>query len=93
LPHGFTSSQGKNGPPESPKHVRRDARVKPLYDFTCGLARLEPPPPPLQALLAALHGDRESTNQFFSAITGARPLQEFMNPENIGRIVSGAASL
>jgi 2-polyprenyl-6-methoxyphenol hydroxylase-like FAD-dependent oxidoreductase len=69
-------------------HASRDARVKPMYDFTCQLARLEPAPPPMQALFAALHGDQEATNQFFSAITGARPLQEFMNPENIGRIVS-----
>ena len=69
-------------------HASRDARVKPMYHFTCELARLEPPPPPLQALFAALHGNREATNQFYSAITGARPLQEFMNPENIGRIVS-----
>ena len=31
----------------------RDARVKAMYDFTCELATLEPPPPELQALLAA----------------------------------------
>lgn len=72
-------------------HASRDARAKPMYHFTCELARLEPPPPPLRALFGALHGNREATNSFFAAITGARPLQEFMNPENIGRIV-GAAS-
>ena len=67
----------------------RDARVTPMYHFTCDLARLEPPPPPLQALFGALRGNREATDEFYSAITGARPLQEFMNPENIGRIVAG----
>ena len=29
----------------------RDARVKPMYDFTCQLATLEPPPPEMQQLL------------------------------------------
>jgi len=64
--------------------------VKPLYHFTCELARLEPPPPPMQQLFAALHRNQEATNQFYSAITGASPLLEFMSPEKIGRIVAGA---
>jgi 2-polyprenyl-6-methoxyphenol hydroxylase-like FAD-dependent oxidoreductase len=68
----------------------RDLRVKPMYDFTCQLATLEPPPPPLQQLFAALHGDREATNRFYSALTGSVPLRSFMNPENIGRIVAAA---
>jgi 2-polyprenyl-6-methoxyphenol hydroxylase-like FAD-dependent oxidoreductase len=68
-------------------HRGRDARVKPMYGFTCQLAALEPPPPPMQQLFAALHGNRNDTNRFYSAITGATPLPEFMNPENIGRIV------
>jgi hypothetical protein len=29
-------------------------------------------------------------NQFYSALTGSRPLPAFMNPENIGRIVAEA---
>jgi 2-polyprenyl-6-methoxyphenol hydroxylase-like FAD-dependent oxidoreductase len=71
-------------------HATRDARVKPMYHFTCELARLEPPPPPLRALFAALHGNPEATNAFYAAITGAQPLQEFMNPENIARVVASA---
>ena len=66
----------------------RDQRVKPLHDFTCELAKLEPAPPPMQALFGALHRSQPATNQFFSAITGALPLPKFMNPENIGRIMS-----
>jgi 2-polyprenyl-6-methoxyphenol hydroxylase-like FAD-dependent oxidoreductase len=68
----------------------RDQRVKPMYDFTCQMALLEPPPPHLQQLFAALRGNQEATNQFYSAITGSRPLPSFMNPENIGRIVAAA---
>ena len=61
---------------------------KPMFDFTCQMATLEPPPPHMQQLFAALRGNQEATNQFFSAITGSSPLPAFMNPENIGRIVS-----
>lgn len=69
---------------------KRDQRVKPMYEFTCELAMLQPPPPPLQQLFAALHTNQEATNRFYSAITGSTPLPQFMNPENIGRIVSAA---
>jgi 2-polyprenyl-6-methoxyphenol hydroxylase-like FAD-dependent oxidoreductase len=68
-------------------HARRDARVKPMYDFTCELAKLEPPPPQMQQLIAALHGNQGATDEFFAALTGATPLPVFMSPENIGRIL------
>ncbi len=70
----------------------RDQRVKPMYDFTCQLATLEPPPPHMQQLFAALRGNQEATNRFYSAITGSTPLPAFMNPENIGRIVAQATA-
>jgi len=70
----------------------RDERAKPMYDFTCQLATLEPPPPPLQRLFAALYGNHEATNQFYSALTGSTPLPAFMNPENIDRIVARAGN-
>jgi 2-polyprenyl-6-methoxyphenol hydroxylase-like FAD-dependent oxidoreductase len=68
----------------------RDQRAKPLYDFTCQLAALEPPPPLMQRLFLALRGNQEATNQFFSAITGSRPLPAFMNSENLDRIMASA---
>jgi 2-polyprenyl-6-methoxyphenol hydroxylase-like FAD-dependent oxidoreductase len=68
----------------------RDQRVKPLYDFTCQLATLEPPPPHMQRLFGALRGNQADTNQFFSAITGSRPLPKFMHPENLERIMAMA---
>ena len=67
--------------------MARDRRTKPMYDFTCELARLEPAPPDIQALFAALRGNQEATNQFYSAITGSLPLPLFMSPENVGRII------
>jgi 2-polyprenyl-6-methoxyphenol hydroxylase-like FAD-dependent oxidoreductase len=73
-------------------HVTRDRRVKPMYEFTSQLATLEPPPPLMQRLFAALRGNQEATNQFFSAITGSSPLPEFMNPENLERIIAGPSA-
>jgi 2-polyprenyl-6-methoxyphenol hydroxylase-like FAD-dependent oxidoreductase len=73
------------------QQARRDRRVKPLYDFTCQLATLAPPPPPMQQLFLALRDNPDDTNAFFSAITGSRPLPEFMAPANIERIIAGAA--
>ena len=66
---------------------RRDARARPMYEFTCELAKLEPPPPAMQRLFKALRDNPEATNQFYSALTGSLPLPTFMNPENLGRIV------
>ena len=70
----------------------RDRRAKPMYDFTCQLATLEPPAPPMPQLFAALRGNQEETDRFLAAITGSRPLPSFMNPENLERIMSSAGT-
>jgi hypothetical protein len=44
----------------------------------------------MQRLFAAMRENREATNQFYSALTGAIPLPVFMNPDNIQRIVATA---
>jgi 2-polyprenyl-6-methoxyphenol hydroxylase-like FAD-dependent oxidoreductase len=69
-------------------HASRDQRARPMYEFTCQMATLEPPPPFMQQLFLALRRDQAATNQFFSAITGSRPLPEFMDPENLERIMA-----
>jgi 2-polyprenyl-6-methoxyphenol hydroxylase-like FAD-dependent oxidoreductase len=68
----------------------RNERVRPMYEFTTRLAALEPTPPDMQALFAALRGNQDATNAFLSAITGAIPLPDFMSSENIGRIMAAA---
>jgi 2-polyprenyl-6-methoxyphenol hydroxylase-like FAD-dependent oxidoreductase len=68
----------------------RNARVRPMYEFTYEIAGLEPAPPPLQQLFGALEGDQASTNAFLTAITGGAPIAEFMSPENLDRIVTAA---
>jgi 2-polyprenyl-6-methoxyphenol hydroxylase-like FAD-dependent oxidoreductase len=74
----------------SASQAGRDLRAKPMYDFTCQLATLEPPAPFMQRLFLALRGNQEATHQFFSAITGSRPLPEFMHPANLDRIMAQA---
>ena len=72
-------------------HASRDRRAKPMYDFTCHLATLDPPAPPLPDLFGALRGNQQAIDEFFSALTGSRPLATYMHPDNIGRIIAGAS--
>ena len=42
----------------------RDAHVLPMYEFTSQLATLEPPPPEMQQLLGAVHGNQDAMDGF-----------------------------
>ena len=62
----------------------RDARVKPMYDFTCQLATLEPPPPEMQQLIAAIHGNQKAMD------AGTLSPAEFFARENINTMTAAA---
>ena len=64
----------------------RDAHVLPMYEFTAQLASLEPPPPELQQLLGAIHGNQEAMDGFARVNTGVTSPAEFFSEENVGRI-------
>jgi 2-polyprenyl-6-methoxyphenol hydroxylase-like FAD-dependent oxidoreductase len=66
----------------------RDEHALPMYDFTCQLATMEPPPPEMQHLLGAVSASREGGNAFASMAAGTMPVPEFFSPENIGRIMA-----
>ncbi|HKQ01539.1 MAG TPA: NAD(P)/FAD-dependent oxidoreductase, partial [Actinomycetes bacterium] len=68
----------------------RDARVLPMYEFTCQLATLEPPPPELQRLLGAVHGNQEAMDGFARVVAGVTSPAEFFSEENIGRVLATA---
>jgi 2-polyprenyl-6-methoxyphenol hydroxylase-like FAD-dependent oxidoreductase len=68
----------------------RDARALPIYDFTTQMATLEPPPPEMQQLLGAVHGNREAMTDFVSVIAGTVSPVEFLDPANVGRIMAAA---
>ena len=48
----------------------RDAQSLPMYDFTCQLATLEPPPPEMQQLLGAVHGNQDAMDGFAGVNAG-----------------------
>jgi flavin-dependent dehydrogenase len=70
------------------EHKRNEA-VMPLYQMTCDLAKLEPPPPEMQSLFAALRDNEEQSGRFMGTIAGTVPIPEFFSPENM-RQVTGA---
>lgn len=69
---------------------RRDAAVLPMYEYTCQLASLAPPPPAMQQLLTVLRGNQHETNRHFGTIAGTVPIPEFFSPENIQRVMEAA---
>jgi flavin-dependent dehydrogenase len=69
---------------------RRNAAALPVYEFTCQLATLEPPPPEMQQLFAALRGNQADTDRFLGLIAGTTPVPDFFAPENVGRIMGAA---
>ena len=55
----------------------RDARVKPMYEFTCQLATLAPPPPEMERLFAAIAGNRRAMDDFARMNAGTMSPAEF----------------
>ena len=66
----------------------RDEHSLPLYGLTCDFAALEPPPPEMQILLAAIHGNSEGMDEFVSMMAGTLPVPEFFAPANVERLVA-----
>ena len=66
----------------------RDRRALPMYDFTCQLASMQPPPPEMQALLGAMHGNRAAMDGFAKVNAGTLSPADFFAPENIGAILA-----
>lgn len=72
--------------------ARRDSEVLAMYEFTCGLATLEPPPPELQELFAATSRNQEARDEFVRMNAGAMSPSEFFAPEHAGHILAGAGA-
>lgn len=68
----------------------RDARVQAMYDFTCQLATLEAPPPDMQQLFGAVHGNRQAMDAFARMNAGTISPAEFFAPENVSAILAAA---
>jgi 2-polyprenyl-6-methoxyphenol hydroxylase-like FAD-dependent oxidoreductase len=68
----------------------RDREAGPVYEFTDEFAQLQPPPPELQQLIGAMHGNQEAMDAFVSVQAATLPAPEFFAPENVGRIMAAA---
>jgi 2-polyprenyl-6-methoxyphenol hydroxylase-like FAD-dependent oxidoreductase len=69
---------------------RRDEIALPLYELMTQMATLQPPPPELLPVFAALSGNQEQVNRYFGVLDGTVPVAEFLSPENIGAIMAAA---
>jgi 2-polyprenyl-6-methoxyphenol hydroxylase-like FAD-dependent oxidoreductase len=69
----------------------RDAHVTPMYEFTTQMATLEPPPPEMQQLLAAVNGNQRAMDDFVSVVAGTMSPVEFFDPQHIGQIIAAAS--
>ncbi|HEY7094970.1 MAG TPA: NAD(P)/FAD-dependent oxidoreductase [Ktedonobacterales bacterium] len=70
---------------------RRNEEAFPIYEFTCQLAALEPPPAEMQQLFAALRGNHVETDRFMGVLAGTTPVPAFFAPENLARILTSGA--
>ncbi len=70
---------------------RRNDEVLAMFEHNTQLARLEPPPPEMIALLNALRGNSFEIDRFLGTVAGTVALTEFFSPQNIGRIMERAA--
>jgi 2-polyprenyl-6-methoxyphenol hydroxylase-like FAD-dependent oxidoreductase len=69
---------------------QRDEASLPMYEFTCELAKLAPPPPEQAALFAAIHRNPASSDEFVRMNTGAISPAVFFAPDNVGRLLAAA---
>lgn len=66
----------------------RDGEVLPMYEFTCEVAALEPPPPDLVQLLTAINGKQPAMDEFVRMNAGVVSPADFFAPEHIGQLMT-----
>ena len=67
----------------------RDAHVLPMFNFTCQLATLEPPPPEVKQLFAAISGNQPAMDAFVRMNAGTISPAEFFAPEHVQAMMAG----
>ena len=68
----------------------RDEHVLPMYEFTCQLASMEPPPPEVQQLFGAVSGSQAAMDDFARMNAGTISPAQFFSPGNVGAIMAAA---
>ncbi|HEX6585348.1 MAG TPA: hypothetical protein VF052_01210 [Solirubrobacterales bacterium] len=67
-----------------------DSQAMPVYEFTDEFATMEAPPPDMQQLIGAMHGNQEAMDDFVSVQAATLPAPDFFAPEKVGRIMGSA---
>lgn len=67
---------------------KRDERVLPMYEFTCQLATLEPPPLEMQKLFGAISGRKKAMDAFAQMNAGTISPAAFFAPSNIDALMA-----
>ncbi len=68
----------------------RDAVSVPLFEFARESARLEPPPPPIMDLFAAMPGQQSAIDDYFGVFAQTVPVTTFFSEANFTKILSRA---
>ena len=66
---------------------RRNTLATPIYEFASKSALFEPATPQMKQLLNALRDDPVETSHFFGLLAQTTPIQEFLSPDNMARII------
>ena len=68
----------------------RDAQVLPMFQLTTQLATLQPPPPELAQLLAAIAGHQQPMDEFAQVMAGVLSPAEFFSEEHVSSMLATA---
>lgn len=73
--------------------MNRDQWALPMFEFTRQFASLEPPPPEMQQVMAAISANQESMDGFARLIGGVVSPAEFFSPPNVKKIFAAAGAM
>jgi flavin-dependent dehydrogenase len=67
--------------------ARRDEAKTPMWEFTVDLASFRPTRPEERVLFQALVANQAETDRFFGVIAGAVPIEEYLAPSNLRKLI------
>lgn len=70
----------------------RDNQALAFFEFTCEQAALQPAPPEIEEVFAAMYRNQEATDHFLRVFAGAASPEEFFAPDNVEAILAAARS-
>lgn len=68
----------------------RDEHALPMYELTCQLATLQPPPPEMQRIIGAIQGRKEAMDAFAQMNAGTISPAKFFASSKIGALTAAA---